>query len=132
MINLKNIKNQAQSAKSKFNSAGVFNAIVADVRTPDDYVEGEAFEVIYDVETPKGTFPFRELFFMKRYNRRTQNFLTYLSQSGIDIEDITSFIGCQEKLTFKRVVVENRSRLNIVSREFISKDAEGFDDMGNQ
>lgn len=132
MINLKNIKNQAQSAKRRLNFPGTFDALVSDVRYPDGYLEGEAFEVLYEVKTPKGLLPFRELFFLKRYNRRTQDFLNYLVKSGIDDEDITTFIGCCEKLTFKRVVVENRSRLNIVDREFISKDAEGFDDMGNQ
>ena len=58
-------------------------------------------------------------------NSRTVEFLQYLSQNGIDLDDLSQFEGCQESLTLKRRPCGHVSRLTIASREFVARPMDG-------
>ena len=123
MLDLKKFKtnNEETSGKRKrFKSTGEYTAVVTDVRYPEGYVENEAFEIEYSVTTKGGNKIYSELFFNKNYNSRTSAFFEYLLENHIPLTEMNKFIGCKEKLTFKRHVTGNRSMLSIVERKFVA------------
>lgn len=125
MLDLSQYKeNNSESSKKRFNSTGEYMAEVTDIRFPDGYVEGEAFEVVYSVTTKNAKKVFSEIFFNNAYNARTNEFFDYLVKNNISLKDVTEFIGCREQLTFKKHVSGNRSMISIVKRKFIGHSTE--------
>lgn len=89
--------------------------------SPDDYIEGEVLEIHYSVTTPQGDKPYREIFFIKSYIKRTCDFIDYLVTNDIPLDDLTAFVGCREELTFKKTIHNNKSMITIAKRRFLGK-----------
>ena len=113
----------AVSEKSKKKSTvkcGDFESTVVSVETPQDFVEGEAFDITYDLVDENGTHhSYRERFYADTSNERTATFADYLDNIGVGRENIENFVGTKEKISIRKKVSKNQARPTIVSREVI-------------
>lgn len=99
---------------------GDFDSIVASVECPADFVEGDAYDIHYELTDANGDkFPYWERFYADPTNERTSAFNDYLESIGLSMEDIYNFVGTKEKISIRKKVSRNQARPTIVSREVI-------------
>ena len=101
---------------------GTHNSIVADIFFDPDYADDSAIRVNYHVTTDEGEeFNYSELFFNIADNDRTKAFCDYLADNGIEIQNLSAFRGCHERITIKkRVDYHNTAHPSIIDREFVA------------
>ena len=99
---------------------GTYTSTVTEIDFDPEYMNYEAFFVCYKLVNESGVeYAHRELFFNTWDNERTAELFAYWENNGVDIDDIKTFHGCREKLTFKKTVKNNTSQLVIAQREFL-------------
>ncbi len=121
-----NLRTGLSEAKKKI-QPGVYTSEVTDVHWAPGYVEGKAIEVRYRLSNDNGNeFPFKETFLVDPDHERSAKFFNYLAENGI--EDVEEFVGCHERVTIMRDVVNGATFANIVNREFITEGGKVVDD----
>ena len=112
-------KRKTQSKKTKILSNKDYFATVTSVEWTKGFVEGKAFDVVYDLVDEAGnTSVYRETFYEDVSNERTADFYKHLVDIGIS--DLADYVGCTEKLVFLKDVKGNRTYTNIAKRTLIS------------
>ena len=116
-------KTKNSSAKSDKLKPGLYSSEIVEVRTPEGYCDGEAFELIYRLTDDKtGTiYDKTEVFFNDTENPRTAALLDGFAQNGVQIAETDNFVGIKEIVTLKYSINKGRSFLNIVERTFVGK-----------
>ena len=101
-------------------SPGTYSSIVTNAEWDQEYVEGTAFRVEYSLTDSVGnTYEYSEIFFNTARNRRTEEFLEYMQNNGISLDDIGNLVGVKEQLVIKKAPRQGRSLLTITAREFV-------------
>lgn len=112
----------AVSEKNKKASVrcGDFESTVISIECPADFVEGDAYDIYYELTDANGDkFPYWERFFADLTNERTSNFNDYLESMGLSMKNIDNFVGTKEKISIRKKVSRNQARPTIISREVI-------------
>ena len=113
-----NLRRGLSEAKKKI-QPGEYVSEVVNIRWAPGYVEGKAIEIRYRLSNDSGNdFPFKETFLVDPEHERSAKFFNYLAENGI--EDVEEFVGCHERVTVMRDVVNGATFANIVDREFIT------------
>lgn len=101
---------------------GVYESVVTSIKYCSDFDIEEAFEVKYDLVDEKGVhYSHKEVFYNNVKNERTRAFFKYLTDNGICLDNVDTFVGCRERLVFKKQIGSNqKAYINIVSRQFLS------------
>ena len=100
---------------------GTYSSVVTSAEWDPEYVDGTAFRIEYSLTDPDGnTYEYSEIFFNTARNRRTEEFLEYLNNNGISLDDISSLVGVKEELEIKKAPRQGRSLLTITKREFVA------------
>lgn len=100
---------------------GTYDSVIISASYSEEYVDGEAFVLSYELQDNKGNkYSYSETFINDVGNARTAKFDEYLDANGVALDDITELKGLTEKVTIKKQVVGSRSYLNIVDREFVA------------
>lgn len=109
------------TAKKESVRPGSYTSKVVSVSWDEDYIEEAMLLILYQLTDKDGkTFPFNERFFNITNNERTERFLDYLSENGVD-DIFCDYVGKEESVVIKKVPQENgRVFLNIVQRDFIN------------
>ena len=104
--------------KKKFPFApGTYVGVHSDIIDAPGYLAGDAYEFHINVDVNGEQVEYKETFHWNADNERTAEFWDYLENNGIT--DTNQLIGRKEKLTFKKVVTDYGTKLNIVERELI-------------
>ena len=99
---------------------GTYHSEVVSVAYSTEHVNNSALEIHYRLTASNGDlYEFKEYFFLKPLNARSRSFLIYLKNHDIDLDDLETFIGCQETLVLKRSTTSKF--LTIESRTFLSR-----------
>ena len=109
-----------KSPKKKNIELGVpLKGTVIDVQWAKGYVEGHAYQVVYEIIDSSGNiFKHVETFFNDEDNDRTNDFEDYLKENGIAYP--ADFVGFNVELTFLKEVKNNVVYTNIVQRKMVS------------
>lgn len=104
---------------------GTYTSVVKEIEFDPEYVNEEAFYIRYQLVNENGTeYEHTETFFNTSENERTDELFSYWENNGIPYKNIKAFKGCREKLTFKKTVKNNTSKLVIAQREFLGRSEE--------
>ena len=115
---LKDLKYSKKSSKKMV--PGTYDSVITYAGDNPEYVEGEAFEIRYELVGENGDrYTHRETFCNDAENARTAEFEEYLQQNGMTLGNPSALIGCKERLEFKKHNQGGRTYLNIVNREFV-------------
>lgn len=97
---------------------GVYNSSITSVTFDERYDNFIGLRINYELTDKDGrTFEFDELFHNVPGNQRTEEFIQYLENSGIDTDDVQNLVGFTEILTLKWTVKHHRQYLTIVNRK---------------
>ena len=120
-FSLKNYSSNESRVKKNKLVPGYYESIVTDVVWDDGYVEGTAFRVEYRLKDAEGnSFDYKEIFYNTSRNKRTAEFLQYLNEQGINVDDIGAFVGKKERLNIRKAPRQGSALLTIASREFLA------------
>lgn len=109
-----------KNQKTPRTKCGDFESTVVSVATPPDFVEGEAFDITYDLIDENGThYPYKERFFADTTYERSAKFSDYLDRIGVGRKTVENFVGVKEKISIRKKVTNGKARATIVSREVI-------------
>lgn len=109
-----------KKSKKKNLKLGVpLEGTVTDVRWTKGFVEGSAYDVLYEIKDSSGNIEeFHETFFNDDCNDRTRAFEKFLNQNGIAYP--SDFVGCNVMLTLLKEVKNNVAYVNIAQRKILS------------
>lgn len=122
----KSIKDFKKEAKKPRLRNGEYLATVTFCDFSDKYLNNSGIEVRYTLEDKAGnSFDFKEFFKTSLKAPRTYSFFCHLEELGIDLDNLTEFVGVREYVTLKRNFAEgyNRALLAIYpeSRRFVDR-----------
>ena len=104
-------------------NVGTHTSIAVKAEFDDNYADGEAFRIHYQLTDKNGQkYPFIETFYNTLKNERTAQFFEYLDGLGIECDDdgLPNVVGLRETVVLKKRV--GYSRPVIVEREAITAD----------
>lgn len=122
LISYSKMKNSSGGSFNKL-KPGLYSSEIVEVKTPEGYCDGEAFELIYRLTDDKtGTiYDKTEVFFNDTENPRTAALLDGFTQNGVQIAETDDFVGIKEQVTLQYAINKGRRFLNIVERTFVGK-----------
>lgn len=124
---------QKNSSNPKSPNAGTYLSTVTYIGYCDDYDDESAIEVLYSLVDDAGNkFNYREIFYNDVKIPRTYNFFNYLILNGVNLDEVESFIGCQEKVIIKKKRTSRGIFKTISEREFLGRSEVSTNEMANE